>query len=117
MFPTPQNPVSNPPQSLFIFPARAHRIQEHYLGSSMTQQQQQTDGVIPSENLEFPEATDTSASDATWFAELSDLADITDGDALSNDSSTSSFTPPPTYDLNLEDLPTFNLERRRPHRH
>lgn len=77
----------------------------------MTQQQQQTDGVIPPpENLEFPEATDTSASDATWFAELSDLADITDSDALSNDSSTSSFTPPPTYDLNLEDLPTFNLE-------
>ena len=69
-----------------------------------------TDGVIPPpENLEFPEATDTSASDATWFAELSDLADITDCDALSNDSSTSSSTTP-TYDLNLEDLPTFNLE-------
>lgn len=76
----------------------------------MTQQQQQTDGVIPPpENLEFPEATDTSASDATWFAELSDLADITDGDALSNDSSASSSSTP-TYDLNLEDFPTFNLE-------
>lgn len=80
----------------------------------MTQQQQQTDGVIPPpENLEFPEATDTSDSDATWFAELSDLADITDGDALSNDSNDSTSTSTsttPTYDLNLEDFPTFNLE-------
>ena len=76
----------------------------------MTPTKTKTDGVIPPpENLEFPEATDTSASDATWFAELSDLADITDCDALSNDSSTSSSTTP-TYDLNLEDLPTFNLE-------
>ena len=76
----------------------------------MTPTKTKTDGVVPPpENLEFPEATDTSASDATWFAELSDLADITDCDALSNDSSTSSSTTP-TYDLNLEDLPTFNLE-------
>jgi hypothetical protein len=43
----------------------------------MTPTKTKTDGVIPPpENLEFPEATVTSSSDATWFSDLADLADI-----------------------------------------